>query len=180
MTFFEEKKMIIDIDRLPRKGLKISKNFELLHDEIIEEDAVFLLPVHAEISVKKVGEEVFVKGRIKTLLSFVCSRCLVPFEFPVDSEFDLVYLPEELEVAKEELDSDDLNISFYYSRKLDLKEVVLEQLNLTFPVKPLCSENCQGICPVCGKNINSGDCSCVTKDSDTRLEKLKIFLKDKR
>ena len=172
--------MIIDIDRLPRKGLKISKNFELLHDEIIEEDAVFLLPVHAEISVKKVGEEVFVKGRIKTLLSFVCSRCLVPFEFPVDSEFDLVYLPEELEVAKEELDSDDLNISFYYSRKLDLKEVVLEQLNLTFPVKPLCSENCQGICPVCGKNINSGDCSCVTKDSDTRLEKLKIFLKDKR
>lgn len=172
--------MIVDIDRLPRKGLKISKNFELLHDEIIEEDAVFLLPVHADISVKKVGEEVYVKGKIKTLLSFVCSRCLVPFEFPVDSDFDLIYLPEELEVAKEELNSDDLNTSFYYSRKIDLKEVVLEQLNLTFPVKPLCSETCQGICPVCGKNINSGDCSCVTKDSDTRLEKLKIFLKDKR
>ena len=172
--------MIVDIDRLPRKGLRISKNFELLHDEIIEEDAVFLLPVHADISVKKVGEEVYVKGKIKTLLSFVCSRCLVPFEFPVDSDFDLIYLPEELEVAKEELDSDDLNTSFYYSRKIDLKEVVLEQLNLTFPIKPLCSETCQGICPVCGKNINSGDCSCVTKDSDTRLEKLKIFLKDKR
>jgi uncharacterized protein len=180
MTFFEEKKMIVDIDRLPSKGLKISKNFELLHDEIIEEDAVFLLPVHADVTVKKVGEEVFVKGRIKTLLSFVCSRCLVPYEFPVDSDFDLVYLPEELEMAKEELDSDDLNISFYYSRKIDLKEVVLEQLNLTFPVKPLCSETCQGICPVCGKNINSGDCSCVTEDSDARLEKLKIFLKDKR
>lgn len=172
--------MIIDIDRLPRKGLKITKNFELLHDEIIEEEAVFLLPVHADISVKKVGEEVYVKGKIKTLLSFVCSRCLVPFEFPVDSDFDLVYLPEEFEAAKEELDSDDLNTSFYYSRKIDLKEVILEQLNLTFPVKPLCSETCQGICPVCGKNINSGDCSCVTKDSDTRLEKLKIFLKDKR
>jgi uncharacterized protein len=136
--------------------------------------------VHADISVKKVGEEVFVKGKIKTLLSFVCSRCLVPFEFPVDSQFDLVYLPEEFEVAKEELDNDDMNTSFYYSRKIDLKEVVLEQLNLTFPVKPLCSEACQGICPVCGKNINNGDCSCVTKDSDSRLEKLKIFLKDKR
>jgi uncharacterized protein len=172
--------MIIDIDRLPREGLKISRNFELLHDEIVEEDAIFLLPVHADISVNKVGEEVFVKGKIKTLLSFVCSRCLVPFEFPVDSPFDLVYLPEEFEVAKEELDGDDLNTSFYYSRKIDLKEVVLEQLNLTFPVKPLCSEACQGICPVCGKNINNGDCSCVTKASDSRLEKLKIFLKDKR
>jgi uncharacterized protein len=172
--------MIVDIDRLPRDGLKISRNFEFFHDEIIEEDTVFLHPVHADLTVKKVGEEVFVKGTIKTLLSFVCSRCLIPFEFPVDSVFDLVYLPEELEVAREELDSDDLNISFYYSRKIDLKEVVLEQLNLTFPVKPLCSEECQGICPVCGKNINSEDCSCATEESDSRLEKLKIFLKDKR
>ena len=172
--------MIVDIDRLPREGLKISKDFESLHDEIIEEDAVFLLPLHADITVKKVREEVYVKGKIQTLLSFVCSRCLVPFEFPVDSAFDLVYLPEELEMAKEELDSDDLNISFYYSRKIDLREVALEQLNLTFPVKPLCSEDCQGICPVCGKNINSGDCACVTKDSDSRMEKLKIFMKDER
>ncbi|UCE41254.1 MAG: DUF177 domain-containing protein [Candidatus Aminicenantes bacterium] len=172
--------MIVDIDRLPREGLKISKNFEFIHDEIVEEDAVFLLPLHADLTVRKMGEEVYVKGKIKTLLSFVCSRCLIPFEFPVDSHFDLVYLPEELEVSREELDSDDLNISFYYSRKIDLKDVVLEQLNLTFPVKPLCSQACQGICPVCGKNINNGDCSCVTKDSDSRLEKLKIFLKDKR
>ena len=172
--------MIINIDRLPREGLEISKNFEFLYDEIIEEDTVFLLPLHADVTVKKVGEEVYVKGRIETLLSFVCSRCLMPFEFPVNSAFDLVYFPEELEVAREELESDDLNISFYYSRKIDLREVVLEQLNLTFPFKPLCSETCQGICPVCGKNIDSGDCSCVTKDSDSRLEKLKIFLKDKR
>lgn len=180
MTFFKERKMIVDIDRLPREGLKISKSFEFLHDEIVEEDAVFLHPLHADLSVRKMGEEVYLKGKIKTLLSFVCSRCLIPFEFPVDSHFDLVYFPEELEVVGEELDSDNLNTSFYYSRKIDLKELLLEQLNLTFPVKPLCSEACQGICPICGKNINSGDCSCVTKDSDSRLEKLKIFLKDKR
>jgi uncharacterized protein len=172
--------MILDIDRLPKEGLEISKNFELFHDEIVEEDAVFLLPLHADITVNKVGEEVYVKGKIKTLISFVCSRCLVPYEFPVDSPFDLVYYSEELEVAREELSSDDLDTSFYFSRQIDLKEVVLEQLNLTFPIKPLCSETCQGICPVCGININSGDCSCVTKDSDSRLEKLKIFLKDKR
>jgi uncharacterized protein len=172
--------MILDIDRLPREGLKISRDFEFSIVDIIEESAVFLQPVHAEITIKKGGEEVFIKGRIKTLLSFVCSRCLVPYEFPVDSHFDLVYLPEELEEAKDELDSGDLNTSFYYSRRIDLKEVVLEQFNLTFPVKPLCSENCQGICPVCGRDINSGECSCVMEESDARLEKLKIFLKDKR
>ncbi len=172
--------MIVDIDRLPREGLEISKDFEFSTFEIVDEDAVFLEPVHAELSIKKVGEDVFVKGRLKAALSFVCSRCLVPFEFPVDSPFDLAFFPEELEAVKEELDSEDLDMSFYYGRRIDLKEIVLEQLNLTFPFKPLCSESCRGICPICGKNINTGGCSCVTKDSDIRLDKLKIFMKDKR
>jgi uncharacterized protein len=172
--------MVIDVDRLPREGLEISKDFEFSAVEIVDEDAVFLEPVHAEIHIRKVGEEVFVKGCIKATISFVCSRCLVPFEFPVDSPFDLAFFPEEFEVAKEELDSEDLDMSFYYGRRIDLKEVILEQLNLTFPLKPLCSEICRGICPVCGKNINSGGCSCETKASDIRLNKLKIFMKDRR
>jgi uncharacterized protein len=172
--------MIIDIDRLPREGLEVSEDFEFSPVEIVDEDTVFLEPVHAEIFIKKVGEEVFVKGSIKATLSFVCSRCLVPFEFPVDSPFDLAFFPEEFEVAKEELDSEDLDMSFYYGRRIDLKEVILEQLNLTFPLKPLCSEVCRGICPVCGKNINSDGCSCETRDSDIRLNKLKIFMKDRR
>jgi uncharacterized protein len=172
--------MIIDIDRLPKDGLEISRGFEFSNIEIIDESAVFLQPVYAEVSVRKAGEEVLIKGRIKAVLSFVCSRCLVPYEFPVGSHFDLIYLPEELEEAKDELDSDDLNTSFYYSRRIDLREVVLEQLNLTFPVKPLCSETCQGICPVCGQNVNNGECTCVKDSFGSRLEKLKIFLKDKR
>lgn len=172
--------MIIDIDRLPKKGLKVQKDFEFLSLDLVEESAVFLEPVHAEVAIKKLGEEISIKGRIKIRLSFNCSRCLVPFEFPIDSRFDLVCLPEELDVVKEELDSEDMNKFFYYSRKIDLKEVVLEQLNLTFPVKPLCSEDCQGICPNCGKIIRKGECSCVRSDSDPRLEKLKTFIRDKR
>ena len=72
-----------------------------------------------------------------------------------------------------------MNRLFYYKRHLDLEEVILEQLNLTFPLRPLCSKSCQGICPVCGKLIKEGKCSCTGKGSDQRLEKLKIFLRDK-
>lgn len=172
--------MIIDIDRLPKKGLKVSKDFEFLSVDLVEENAVFLEPVHADLTVKKTGEEIYIKGRIKIRLSFICSRCLIPFEFPIDSGFDLIYLPEEFEVAKDELDSEDVSRLFYHSQKIDLKDVVLEQLNLTFPVKPLCSAECQGICPVCGKIIKDGQCSCERSDSDPRLEKLKIFIRDKR
>jgi len=172
--------MIIDIDRLPKEGLKITRDIEFLSVDLIEESAVFLEPTHAELFVKKRGEEIAITGRIKTCLSIICSRCLSPFEFAVNSTFDLIYFPEELEEIKEELDSEDLNKLFYYSRQLNLRDVVLEQLNLTFPLKPLCSQDCQGICPVCGKIIKEGECSCSRDDSDPRLEKLKIFLRDKR
>lgn len=172
--------MIVDIDRLPKEGLKICRDLEFLSMDLVDESAVFLEPTHVELLIKKIGEETTIKGRIKTCLSFICSRCLSPFEFPIDSSFDLIYLPEQLDVAKEELGNEDINKLFYYSRKINLEEVVLEQLNLILPVKPLCSKDCQGICPVCGKIIKNGECSCVRNDSDPRLEKLKLFLRDKR
>ncbi|TEU06995.1 MAG: DUF177 domain-containing protein [Candidatus Aminicenantes bacterium] len=175
-----EGKMIIDIDRLPKEGLKISKELEFFPESLVEENAVFLKPVHAELTVNKTGEEIFIKGKVTTCLSFVCSRCLIPFEFPVDSSFDLVYVPEELEEMQDHLGDEDINRLFYCGYKIDIKEVVLEQLNLMFPPKLLCSEDCQGICPVCGKVIQSGECACETKSSDPCLGKLKNFMRDKR
>ena len=87
--------MLIDIDRLPKEGLRLSRDFEFLSLDLVEENAVFLEPAHAEVTVRLVGEEILVQGEITARLSFVCSRCLTPFEFPVASRFDLVYLPEE-------------------------------------------------------------------------------------
>lgn len=172
--------MVIDIDRLTDKELRINQDFEFVSSDLVDENAVFLEPVHADLAVKKIGDEIYIKGRVTTLISFVCSRCLSPFDFPVDSKFDLVFLPEELEEMKEQLEAEDLYKFFYSSPVLDLSAVVLEQINLTFPVKPLCRRDCQGICPVCGKIVQDGKCSCLTHESDPRLDKLKIFMKDKR
>jgi len=171
--------MIIDIDKLPKDGLKLVRNFDFPSFDLVEEEAVFLQPVHAELTVKRAGEEILIKGRITTCLSFVCSRCLTPFEFPVDSAFDLVFLPEDAHEMKEGLDEGDLDTLFYQSHQIDIRQVVLEQLNLTFPVKPLCAETCEGICAVCGQIRHEGNCGCLVKESDVRLGKLKNFMKDK-
>jgi len=172
--------MLIEIDRLPEEGLEISRDFEFLSADLVEENAVFLQAAHAEVLVRKVGEEVWIKGRLTARMSFICSRCLTPFEFPVDSRFDLVFLPEELETAKDEYDEADLDTLYHYDRKIDLRAVILEQLNLTFPPKPLCSETCEGLCAVCGELLREGKCSCQVGGSDPRLEKLKFLVKDKR
>ncbi len=169
--------MIIDIERIPEEGLHIDRDFELENSELVEEEAILLEPLHAELDLRKKGEEIYIKGKIHTVVSFICSRCLSPFEFLVDSEFDLVYLPEELFEIKEELTDDDLDLFFYFQNQLNIREIVLEQLNLSFPMKPLCSPDCQGICPICGQVIKEGNCRCVRESTDPRLEKLKIFIK---
>jgi uncharacterized protein len=172
--------MIIDIDSLPEEGLEVTREYDFFSMDLMDENAVFLSPVTADVIIKKVGEEILIKGRIVTKMSFVCSRCLSPFEFPVDSKFDLIYFPEEMDLMKDQLENDDINQYYYYSRKIDLYEIVLEQLNLTFPIKPLCTPGCQGICPVCGNLVKNGVCSCSENESDSRLNKLKNILRDKR
>jgi uncharacterized protein len=172
--------MLIDIDKLPKDGLKLSRNFEFQSVELVDEDVVFLQPVQADLTITKMGEEIRIKGRITARLSFVCSRCLTPFEYPVDSKFDLVFLPEDFHELKDELDDKDIDQLFYQDHQIDIREVILEQLNLTFPTKPLCSENCEGICQVCGQIRREGNCGCTVKESVTPREKENILVKDKR
>ncbi len=167
--------MLIEVDKIPHEGLEVRRDFEFLSGDLVEEEAVFLEPAHVEMKVSRFGEEVWIKGRLKVRLSVVCSRCLRPFEFPLDLSFDLIYLPEELEEVKEELEEQDINQLFYYNRQIDLHQVVLEQINLAFPLKPLCSESCEGMCPVCGQVRQEGRCECVNELSDPRLEKLKLY-----
>jgi uncharacterized protein len=175
-----DKTLVIDIDRLPKEGLRVSRDFEFLSLDLVEENAVFLEPAHAELTVRLSGDEILVQGEVTARLSFVCARCLTPFEFPVASRFDLVYLPEELDGLSEELTDDKIDQMYYSGRQLDLRAVVLEQLNLTFPAKPLCSPDCEGICAVCGEIIRDAKCSCLVKEPETGAPRLKFNVKDKR
>jgi len=174
-----ETTIVIDIDRLPREGLSMSRDFEFLSLDLVEENAVFLEPAHADLTVRLIGDEILVQGVVSARLSFVCSRCLTPFEFPVASRFDLVYLPEDLDALSEELTDEKIDQMYYSGRQLDLRAVVLEQLNLTFPAKPLCAPECEGICAVCGEIIREAKCSCLVKEPEAGLNKLKFNVRDK-
>jgi uncharacterized protein len=170
---------IIDLDRLPKDGLRVSRDFEFPSLDLVEENAVFLEPAHAELTVRLAGDEILVQGEVRARLSFICSRCLTPFEFPVASRFDLVYLPEEIDALSEELTDEKIDQMFYSGRQLDLRAVVLEQLNLTVPAKPLCSAECEGICAVGGEIIRDAKCSCLVKEPGIGGNRLKFNMRDK-
>ena len=146
-----------------------------------DEEYTVAAPVHLVMDVHKDGEAYRVTGRVTTRLRLECGRCLEPFESPVDSPFELRYVPEALAGAEEnerEVGEDDLTTAFYREDAIDLGELMHEQFVLALPMKPLCSEACKGLCPQCGTNLNKGTCECKPTWSDPRLEGLRGILTD--
>ncbi|HZD58861.1 MAG TPA: YceD family protein [Anaerolineae bacterium] len=130
----------------------------------------FAEPVTFDIKVENTGSGVRVKGHIKSALILVCSRCLNKFSFPVDWEVDELFSTERL--PKEETYTVE-------DSKIDLGPPTEEEFVLAIPIKPLCREACQGICPVCGQPINEKHKPHEEVKIDKRLEVLKELLKEK-
>ena len=115
--------------------------------------------------------EYLVDGSAKFTADLECSRCAEPYPFASNSTFHLRFRPrpsaqqenEEIEIA-----SDDLDVEFYSDRSVSLRELALEQIQLTIPMKPLCEENCLGLCPQCGANRNRESCACESSMVDER------------
>jgi uncharacterized protein len=94
----------------------------------------------------------------------------------VDVAFDLLFLPAPTASAvdaEQEIGDDDIGVSFYQDDEIDLGELLREQFYLALPMKPLCREDCQGLCPVCGTNRNTAPCDCKTDWVDPRMEALR-------
>ena len=114
-------------------------------------------------------------GHTKTTLELPCSRCLEPLTIPVDLPFDLRYQPHTTNTGEgeREIEEDDLSTAFYENDEIDLEQLMREQFYLALPMKPLCSDSCHGLCPVCGTNLNRGTCDCKRDWDDPRLAPLR-------
>jgi len=114
-------------------------------------------------------------GQLAGEIELQCSRCLEPFVFPVETEFDLRYVPraENAGDDEKEVDEDDLATAFYADDQIDLAHLIMEQFQLAVPMKPLCDAACKGLCPQCGTNLNTASCGCARTWDDPRLAALK-------
>jgi uncharacterized protein len=136
-------------------------------------------PLLAQGSVELLGNtlgEIRVRGHVNVTIETDCDRCLEKAQFPIDSDFDLFYRPdiETSRPAEEvELREGEAEIGFYQDGGLDLNDILREYVILSMPMHMLCSEACQGICPVCGGNRNLRDCGCQVKPVDDRWAALK-------
>lgn len=124
---------------------------------------------------RKVVQDIRLKGKLDTSLEVACARCLEPVVYEVDRSFDLLYRPLGTDAGHEELSITDAEaeIGYYQGESLLLEDALREQVLLAVPLKLLCREDCKGLCPQCGKNLNESQCSCAEQMEDPRWAALK-------
>lgn len=117
------------------------------------------LPLKAQFEISVGSKDFLLLGSIKGRFELCCSRCLNRFPSPFEQHLEQLY-PKDLE-------------------ELDVTETLREAIVLALPTKPLCNNNCRGLCPYCGINLNLGPCACKPQ-SIKAFAKLKEFLKEGR
>lgn len=111
------------------------------------------------------SDGVLFTGNLKGALNLPCERCLKPVEVTVDRDFHVF---EDLP-GMTDTPLDSLLRETNGHLELNIRHMMWEQFNLSLPVKVLCSAECKGICPECGKNLNEGECACSGDKTDPRM-----------
>ncbi len=134
--------------------------------------------VTLDLDVRKDESTVRLVGRLDAMLDLGCSRCLERFDWPVSVNIDMLYVPESEDVGDGDvrIEEADVSTAFYRDEQIDLGQLMREQFQLTLPMKPLCREDCFGLCAVCGGNRNTTTCQCTNTWEDPRLAGLKNLL----
>jgi uncharacterized protein len=123
---------------------------------------------------RDVIEDIRLVGSMSTQVEVRCARCLDPVERDVTESFDLIYRPQGVDAAGNEIaiSEAETEIGYYRGEGLLLEDVLKEQILLALPVKLVCASDCKGLCPHCGKNLN-----CVITIADPRWAPLEDIRK---
>lgn len=153
--------MKIRFGEIPKTGLQYEINDHSWFPGLELDRAA---PVTAHVFVRrKGGERVFLEGEIKATLALDCDRCAEPYSVPLAGAFtvDLELFPDPGTMPEEHQCSDtEMDAIFLEEPAFDLFDVLAEQVLLLVPVKRICGEDCRGLCPQCGANLNQGPCTC--------------------
>jgi uncharacterized protein len=175
--------MFIEIQQLETQPLDFAEDFrpgELDFGDELRQHAVLRATGRAQLIEEHHGKHQILKdirlnGELTASFEMACARCLEPVVHEVVRQFDLLYRPLGADAGREELSvtAVEAEIGYYEGEGLLLEDTLREQVLLAAPVKVICRENCKGLCPHCGKNLNLEQCSCAEPMEDPRWSALK-------
>jgi uncharacterized protein len=165
--------MKIEILNLPEEGIRLADRrdaqiFAGIKEMMTTDGIEFPTPIEVDLHIWPERDMIKVKGQIGFSVRQACSRCLAVFESPLNQEFTLRFsrqIPQDVHSAdgKEEIEltADQIGLVFFEGDLIDLTDAIQEQIILAMPFKPLCREDCKGLCHRCGNDLNLSACGCA-------------------
>lgn len=170
--------MKIEVQHIPSQGTtlayqKEAKGFAVLKELADQGECRFDAPLHIQLKLIPERDMIRLNGRITATALLSCSRCLAEYPFTVDHKFILRFsrqIPSDIHSDKDgqiELTADQIGLIYFEGEDIDFNDPVQEQIVLALPIKPLCREDCKGLCQQCGVDLNTNPCSCGVDRSNS-------------
>ncbi|MGV1099265.1 YceD family protein [Thiovibrio sp. JS02] len=153
--------MQVRFDEIPEDGLWLN----VPETSWLPAEVAWQGEVRSTIFLGRNGERVVLEGDLNLTLLFECDRCLEQFSYPLETrfriDFELLSPGEEQSFAGEhECSREEMDVVYLDEPLIDIYAVLAQQLYLALPEKRLCNEECHGLCPGCGVNLNTQQCAC--------------------
>jgi uncharacterized protein len=167
--------MIVEIASIGKTPKTIAETFEAGDLDLGGENVALTSKAVFKGETLQVASRAHIRGRLVADVSFDCTRCLEPVSRRLDIDFDAIFVDaaEEADKTDVEVGSDALDESLVENGLIDIADVVREQILLAIPDQVFCRDDCKGLCPQCGTNLNLIDCKCSDDDIDPRWAALK-------
>ena len=165
--------MLINVSTLLQEPVGHARAYRVDHEAVAVPEAAFEQEITGSLRLIRSERGVLVMAELDLdPVEVQCGRCLELFETPVAVQFDEEYVLDHDPITgrRVEVDADEFRIDA--RRHLDLSEAVRQYEESALPLRPLCRPDCQGLCPTCGRNLNTGPCDCAAADSDDRWSAL--------
>lgn len=160
--------MLIKVNNL-KEGTHLYNVDESIENIGLEEP--FIDKVNIDLILQKLHNQIVLETKLQAKANFECDRCTSEYTSYLETAYKMVYLfgsnPDD--------ENEAMNVTYLHT---DVSEIVLDNdirdyALLSIPMKKLCKDDCRGLCPKCGKNLNEGDCDCDSQTSDPRWLPLK-------
>ncbi|MFC1538542.1 DUF177 domain-containing protein [Candidatus Latescibacterota bacterium] len=155
---------------------------DTLELDIQADDITFIDSIHVVCKIKRFTDLSMLDIEVTAYIEQDCSLCVEPFKLEIREDFSLIVrqlkkgelITSFTEEDSEDIDADDDNLIFlpFGEDSIDIRNNVHDALLLTIPIKPVCRDDCKGLCPECGTNLNINDCRCAINKIDNRWQAL--------
>lgn len=168
------KEAVISLDTILEDPVPFEAEIAFSLAEIDREPLLELAPVRFEGTVSRIERGFALDGELGYGGRLECSRCLAAYPFETEERFSLVLTKRPTALEKEiDLERGDLDVSFYDEAEVPLAPIAEERIQMAIPMKPLCHEDCRGLCAGCGADLNTEACRCAPTAVDPRWEALR-------